>query len=37
MVNYNQFNNIIQQEAMTFLQANPNFKPCVESMQFPGE
>ena len=37
MVNYQQFNKIIMDEAIAFLQAYPNFKPCVESMQFPGE
>jgi hypothetical protein len=36
-VNYGQYTNFVVHQATQLLVAFPNFKPCVESMQYPGE
>ena len=36
-VNYGQYMPFIVQQSIALLLAFPNFKPLVESMQFPGE
>ena len=36
-VNYGQYKGHVEQQSIQFMQAFPNFKPCVESIAFPGE